>query len=80
MENRIVEIFRAIEKTDFKIEVQGISSKNVYAIKNHLMTWTQWGIKKQFFCLSKTKIIIQLRSRSIQHDDLHCASFTNLTL
>jgi len=55
MENRIVEIFRAIEKTDFKIEVQGISSKNVYAIKNSFNDLDPVGYKKTVLLLVKNK-------------------------
>ena len=50
-----VEIFSAIDKTDFKIEVQGINSKPVYAFKNSFNKLDPVGYKKTVLLIVKHK-------------------------
>lgn len=50
-----VEIFSIIDKTDFKIEVQGINSKTVYTFKNSFNDLDLVGYKKTVLLIVKNK-------------------------
>jgi hypothetical protein len=50
-----VEIFSAIDKTDFKIEVQGVNGKTVYTFKNSFNESDPVGYKKTVLLIVKHK-------------------------